>query len=68
MSLFSNLLWYFQNAQTGKDLVSYCYDIKEEFCLKISDSYLYKNKSNVFVKNEMLYSENANIMNIIMFG
>ena len=38
MSLFSNPLWYFQNASTCK--VSYCYNIKDKFCLKISDSYI----------------------------
>ena len=37
-SLFSNPLWYFQNTKTCKVFVPYCYNIKEEFCLKISDS------------------------------
>ena len=63
MSLFSNPLWYFQNASTCKVLVSYCYNIKDKFCLKISDSYLEKNKSYGCVKNDMLYSDNANIIN-----
>ena len=40
MSIFSSPLWYFQNAKTFKALVSYCYNIKDKFCLKISDSYL----------------------------
>ena len=44
MSLFSNPLWYFQNAKTCKVLVAYCYNIKDKFCLKISDSYPKKNK------------------------
>ena len=38
MSLFSNPLWHFQNAYTCKVLVSYCYNIKDKFCLKILDS------------------------------
>ena len=33
------------------------------FCLKISDEYLLWNKSYRCVKNGMLYSENAKIMN-----
>ena len=44
-------------------LVSYCYNIKDKFCLKISDSYLYKNKSYGCVKNGMLCSDNAKIKN-----
>ena len=59
MSLFSNPLWYFQNAKTCKVLASYCYNIKDKFCLKISDSYLKMNKSYGCVKNGVLYSDNA---------
>ena len=44
-------------------LVSYCYNIKDKFCLNFSDSYLKKNKSNGCVKNDMLYSYNAKIIN-----
>ena len=36
---------------------------KGKFCLKISDSYLKKNKSYGCVKNGMLYSDNAKIIN-----
>ena len=42
-------------------LVSYCYNIKDKFCLKISDSYFSTNKSYGCVKNGMLYSDNAKI-------
>ena len=34
------------------------------FCLKISDEYLLRNKSYGGVKNGMLYSENAKIINM----
>ena len=44
-------------------LVSYCYNIIDEFCLKISDSYLKKNKSYGCVKNGMFYSDNAKNIN-----
>ena len=63
MPLFSSPLWYFQNAQTCQVLVSYGYNIKDKFCLKISDSYLLKNKSYGYVKNGMSYSDNAKIIN-----
>ena len=43
--------------------MSYCYNIKDKLCLKISDSYLKKNKSYGCVKNGMLYSDNAKIIN-----
>ena len=43
--------------------MSYCYNIKDKFCLKIWDSYLQKNKSNGCVKNGMVYNENAKIIN-----
>ena len=43
-------------------LVSYCYNIKDKFCLTISDSYLKKNKSYGCVKNGVLYSDNAKII------
>ena len=63
-SLFSNPLLYFQNAYTCKVLVSYCYNIKEKFCLKISDSYPKKNKIYGCVKNGMLYSDNTKIIHL----
>ena len=62
LSLFHIPLWCFQNADTCKVLVLYCYNIKDK-CLKISDSYLYKNKSYGCVKNGMLYSDDAKIKN-----
>ena len=66
MSLFSNPLWYFQNILTYKVLMSYCYNIKDKFCLKISDLHLKKNKSYGCVKNGMLYSDNAKIINTLL--
>ena len=40
MSILSYPLCFFQNAKTCKVLVSYCYNIKDKFYLKVSDSYL----------------------------
>ena len=44
-------------------LESRCYNFKDKFCLKISDSYLFKNKYYDCVKNGMLYSDNAKLIN-----
>ena len=45
-------------------LLSYCYNIKDKFCVKISYSYLKKKKKSYgCVKNDMLYSDNAKIVN-----
>ena len=43
--------------------VSYCYNIKDKLCLKCSDSYFLKIKSYGCVKNGMLYSDIAKIIN-----
>ena len=50
-----------------RTIVSYCYNIKDKICLKISDSYLLENISYGYVKNGMLYSDNAKIINTINF-
>ena len=59
MSRFSTPLWHFQTDRRCILLVSYCYNTKDMFCLKISDEYLLWNKSYGGVKNGMLYSENV---------
>ena len=64
MSRFSTPLWHFQTDKRCKLLVSYCCNTKDMFCLKISDEYPKWNKSNGGVKNDMLYSENAKIINM----
>ena len=45
-------------------LVTCCYNTKDMFCLKISDECLERYKSYGGVKNGMLYSENAKIINM----
>ena len=64
MSRFSAPLWHFQIDKKYKLLTSYCYNTKDMFCLNISDEYLQWNKSYGGVKNGMLYSENAKIINM----
>ena len=39
MSRFSTPLWHFQTDRRCLLLVSYCYNTKDMFCLKISDEY-----------------------------
>ena len=63
-SRFSTPLWHFQTDRRCILLLSYCYNTKDMFCLKISNEYFKWNKSYGGVKNGMLYSENVKIINM----